>query len=191
VVTYPPRPPAIPGAPAARPVDALRLVWWLERGLLHGARHGRGAGRALSAFSAVLWWPTVPVLLPIQAALIASPRARYYMTPQRDGVLAVIATRHGWRVEGHAAARPGTGEGRALRALVLPALLAAADTHQVPILASTATASLAATYRAEVPGLVDLGRARPRGRHLRREPQMTTHRPAHPLPPQHGHDDPP
>jgi hypothetical protein len=170
VVTYPPRPPAIPGAPAARPVDALRLVWWLERGLLHGARHGRGAGRALSAFAAALWWPTAPVLLPIQAALITSHRTRYYMTPQRDAVLAVIATRRGWKVENHATARPGTGQGRALRALVIPALLVVADNHHVPILATAANDNLAAMYAAELPGLVDVGRGVPRGRRLRRRP---------------------
>ena len=174
MVTYAPRPPAIPGAPAARPVDAVRLVWWLQRGLWHGARHGRGAGRALSALSAILWWPTVPVLLPVQAAVVTSPRARYYMTPQRDAVLAVIATRHGWRVEGHATARPGTGQGRALRALVLRDLLGAADSHHVPIYTTAANGDLAARYGAELPGLVDVGPGNPRGRKMRRDPQHGT-----------------
>ena len=82
----------------------------------------------------------------------------------------MIATRHGWKVENHATARPGTGQGGALRAVVLPHLLAAADSHRVPILATAATTCLAVAYTAEVSGLLDDGRGFPRGRRLRRPP---------------------
>ena len=65
----PPAPPALPGVPGPRPVDVWRLVWWTERGFLHGMRHGTAGGRALSAVLAILWWPALPILLPVQAAL--------------------------------------------------------------------------------------------------------------------------
>lgn len=166
------RPPAIEGAPAPRAVDVARIVWWSQLGYLHGARHGHGAGRALSALLALLWWPfAVPLLLPVQAVLVARRGARYYMSPERDAVLAVAATGTGWHIEDHATARPGTGRGRALRALVLLELYAAADGAGVPIYATAATARLAAGYTAEHPELVDVGRGYPRGRRVRREPQ--------------------
>lgn len=165
------RPPVLDDvAPAPRVVDYARFLWWNERGFLHGARHGRGGGRLLSIVLAVLWWPTLPLTVPIQIVLAARPWARYYMTPQRDAVLVIAASRHGWHVQDHASARPGTGRGRALRAAVIPKLLAAADAEQVPVMASAATAGLAAAYMAEVSGLVDVGRGHPRGRRLRRPP---------------------
>lgn len=165
------RPPVLDDvAPAPRVVDYARFLWWNERGFLHGARHGRGGGRLLSIVLAVLWWPTLPLTVPIQIVLAARPWARYYITPQRDAVLVIAASRHGWHVQDHASARPGTGRGRALRAAVIPKLLAAADAEQVPVMASAATAGLAAGYMAEVSGLVDVGRGHPRGRRLRRPP---------------------
>lgn len=166
------RPPAVQGVPAPRLADVARIVWWSQLGYLHGARHGHGAGRALSALLALLWWPfAVPLLLPAQAALVARRSARYYMSPERDAVLAVAATGKGWHIEDHATARPGTGRGRALRTVVLPELYEAADGARVAVYATAATAALAANYTAEYPQLVDVGRGYPRGRRMRREPQ--------------------
>ncbi|TDE88173.1 hypothetical protein EXU48_23930 [Occultella glacieicola] len=164
------RPPALEGLPSPRARDCVRFVWWAQRGYWHGVRKGRGLGRALSLVLAVLWWPAVPLLLPVQLVLVARPRARYYMSPERDAVLAIVATRHGWHVEDHATTQAGTGRGRALRSLVLPGLVAIADEQQVAILATAATSDLAAAYVAELPGLVDAGRGWPRGRRLRRSP---------------------
>lgn len=167
------RPPAIEGVPAPRVVDVVRMVWWSQLGYRHGARHGRGAGRVLSAWLMLWWWPVaVPLLLPVQAALVRRRGARYYMSPERDAVLAVVATGKGWHVEDHATARPGTGRGRALRALVLPELCQAADAGRVPIYTTAATAALAAGYASEHPELVDVGRGWPRGRRMRREPHQ-------------------
>lgn len=163
-----PRPPVVEGLPAPGPVDVLRMVWWMQRGFLHGIGHA--TGRATSLLLATGWCVALPLLIPVQFALEARPRARYYLSPGRDAVLAVVATRHGWLIEDHASARPGTGAGRALRAVVLPQLLAAADTHQVPILTTAATAGLAARYTTEMPDLIDVGRGTIRGRRLRRDP---------------------
>ena len=87
---------------------------------------------------------------------------------QRDAVLGVVATNKGWHVTDHVTTRTGTGRGRPLRALVLPELRAAADAAGIPIYTTAAHERLAAEYSAELPGLVDVGRARPRGRKLRR-----------------------
>lgn len=150
------------------------MVWWAQCGFSYGVRRGRGFGRrAFSAACWLLWWPTCVLLLPVQAALVARTRARYYMTPERGAVLAVVATRDGWHIEDHSEARPGkgTGQARALRELVLPELGKAADAAQVPITTTAAAPALAALYVREYADLVDVGCGFPRGRRLRREPQ--------------------
>ncbi len=53
----------VPGLPSASSRDALRLVWWAERGFPHGAGRGSMLERAFSAFLAVAGWPCTPVLL--------------------------------------------------------------------------------------------------------------------------------
>lgn len=86
-------------------------------------------------------------------------------------MLAIAASQHGWAVQDHVAERPGTGQGRALRALVLPELIRAADVAGIPIIATAANKTLAKQYAAELPGLVDVGRGIPRGRKMQRQPQ--------------------
>lgn len=170
-----PRPPIVDGVPEPRRGDALRIVWWNQRGYRHGARHGRGAGRAFSTLLAIGWWLMIPLSIPLsiaaQAYLLSRRAARYYLSPAHDAVLAIVATAKGWHVEDHVAAWPGTGRGKALRALVLPELRAAADAAGIPIYTTAANERLAAEYSAELPGLVDVGRGFPRGRKMRREPQ--------------------
>jgi hypothetical protein len=165
------RPPTIAGVPEPRPIDRLRIALWYGRGFLHGALHGQSAGaRALSVTMAGLWVPAVPLLVSMQMAMASRQSARYYMTPERDAVLAIVATRTGWQVEDHSSARPGSGRGRALRDLVLPELMKHADTHGIAVTANAASAALAQRYLTEISGLTDAGPAFPRGRTLRREP---------------------
>lgn len=158
--------PAIEGAPAPRAVDVARIVWWSQLGYLHGPRHRHGAGRALA----------VPLLLPAQAVLVTRRGARYHMSPERDAGFAVVATGKGWCIEDHATARPGTGRGRELQALVLPELYAAADAAGVPIYSTAATARLAAGYTTDHPELVDVGRGDPRGRRCSPHPSPAAQR---------------
>ncbi len=165
------RPPRVPGTSDVRVRDCLRIVWWNERGFVHGARHGRGGGQVYSAALAVMWPPTLPLTIPIEFGLVARPWARYYMSPARDAVLAVVATATGWHIEDHSSARPGTGQGRALREIVTPALLRAADAEGVVIYTTAANATLAEQYIEELPGLADVGPGWPRGRRLRRDPE--------------------
>lgn len=169
-----PRPPLVDGVPEPRSVDALRIVWWSQRGYRHGARHGRGTGRAFSAFLAVMWWLVIPMSIAVQAYLLSRRAARYYLSPAHDAVLAIVATAAGWHVEDHVASWPGTGRGKVLRALVLPELRAAADAAGIPIYTTAATERLAAEYSDELPGLVEVGRGWPRGRKMRRDPQPAT-----------------
>ncbi len=98
------------------------------------------------------------------------PWTRYYLSPERDVVLALFGTRAGWHIGDHIAAGPGTGRGRALRILLLPELLPVADARRVTIHATAASPELAALYMAELPGLVDVGGGMFRGRRLRRPP---------------------
>lgn len=127
-----------------------------------------------SAFLAIMWWPAVPVGAAVQAYLLRRPAARYYISPERDAVLAVVATAEGWHVEDHIAARPGTGRGKALRTLVMPELRDRADADGIAIYTTAANERLARQYEDELPGLVDVGRGNPRGRKMRREPAPST-----------------
>lgn len=165
-----PRPPAVAPLPTPRAVDAVRLVWWLQIGFLHGTTKGSPGGRLLSGFLWAGWWPACPLLAIVQALILGSRRSRYYLSPGRDAVLAVRATGQGWQVQAHQSARPGTGAGQALRAQLMPALVDAADHDGVAIYTTAATERLAVLYAGELPGLVDIGRGWPRGRRLHRAP---------------------
>lgn len=161
-----PRPPRVPGLPTASGRDALQLVWWAERGFLQGARRGSVAGRVFSAFLALAWWPCTPVLLVGEWVALRRQRARYYLSPGRDAVLAVVARRDGWHVQEHLCAAPGTRAGRALRERLVPVLLAVADEYGITVHATAVNRVLAKRYVEQVPGLVDVGRSRLRGRCL-------------------------
>lgn len=167
-----PRPPEVPGLPTATWRDAARLTWWAQVGFLHGARRGSRGARAFSAFLAVCWAPCLPILLTGQTVALRRPTARYYLSPDRDAVLAVVARRSGWHVQEHSSAAPGTGRGRALREVLVPTLLAAADDHGVTVHAAAANRTLAARYADELPGLVDVGHGIIRGRRLQRVPSL-------------------
>ncbi len=166
----PPRPPCAPGAAELRRGDTLRLLWWMELGFVHGASRGPLPGRLFPGVMAIAWWPTVPVLLLGQTAAVRRSSVRYYMSTQRDAVLAVVARDDGWHVGEHLSARPGTGRGRALRAVVAPQLLARADNLGVTIHGTAATRRLAQQYLDELPETVDVGRGQWRGRRLQRTP---------------------
>ena len=169
-----PRPPEVDSLPTPRAGDVVRLVWWLQVGFRHGiaggSSGGSAGGRLLSGVLWLGWWPTFPLLVIVQALLLGSRRSRYYLSPDREAVLAIRATRWGWLVQDHQSRRPGTGAGRALRAQLMPALVDAADRESVAIYTTAANPRLATLYTAELPGLVDVGRGWPRGRRLHRAP---------------------
>lgn len=170
----PPLPPSrIEGTITADLGDVAQLAWLVERGfvLAAGADGNPRLTRAACGLAAAAFWPLLPAALTLQAALTARPGARYYLTPSRDAVLAVAVRHDAWHVYCHVAERSGTGQGRALRALVAPVLCAAADASGTPIEAAALTSQLARLYQSEFPGLVDRGPAFPQGRRLRREPQ--------------------
>lgn len=170
----PPLPPSrIEGTITADLGDVAQLAWLVERGfvLAAGADGNPRLTRAACGLAAAAFWPLLPAALTLQTALTARPGARYYLTPSRDAVLAVAVRHDAWHVYCHVAERSGTGQGRALRALVAPVLCAAADASGTPIEAAALTSQLARLYQSEFPGLVDRGPAFPQGRRLRREPQ--------------------
>lgn len=166
-----PRPPLVAGVVAPGLGDKMRVTWWMLRGWWHGARAGHGAGRVMAGLLVVLWWVEVPLIVPLQLYRMSRGHARYYLSAERDAVLAVVTTRKGWHVQDHLSARPGRGQGKALRARILPELLYSADELAVRIYATAATAKLAARYINDLPGLVDVGRGVLGGRRLCREPR--------------------
>lgn len=165
-----PSPPSIPGIPEARIRDGARIWAWTAGGLLYGMLHGPFLGRLGSSVLAVLWIAAAPLGIVLQSAMIGRPWARYYLIPEKDAVLGIVARADGWEVTDHVASAPGKGRGAALRTRLLPELTARADALQVPVYANAATKGLADRYRVEVPGMDDVGRAWPRGRKLRRKP---------------------
>ena len=169
-----PRPQLVDGLSEPRLSDVPRLLWWGQRGYWHGATHGPITGRVASAFFALMWWPSWPLLFVGQMIVVKRSAARYYLSPERDAVLAIVATRRGWSIEDHMSVRPGEKRGKALRALLLPALRAQADAAGVVIYTTAASEKLAKEYAAELPGLVDVGPGMPRGRMLRRKPGAAT-----------------
>lgn len=174
-------PEHLSGVDTGRLRDSWRPWVWMYRGWVHGALHGQWlSGLMLAApvvgVVAVATAPARPVFVLLLAVILLVPpvdaiaqalsqRSRVYFSPARDAVLVVTTTRRGWLLAGHAAARPGAGQGRALREVAIPQVMAAADASGVVIYLEAGTGGLAATYRAEVPGLVStghswLGRAR-------------------------------
>lgn len=165
------RPPAIPGTVAPRARDAVRLALWNLRGWAYGATRGPVRGRLVSVVLVLTGTPLLPLLVALTAAHNARPAVRAYMDPERCAVLGVTATPTGWRIDNHAAARPGTGTGAALRALVLPTLTSAATAQGVTIHLDAAAPTLASAYARELPELVDVGPAALRGRSLQWTPK--------------------
>ena len=169
VTSAPPR--QVAGTAAARPRDAWRIARWTLRGFALGARRGTPASRAYYGALTLLYWPLLPVVLLVQLLLIRGPGSRrYYMTVEHDAIIAIRVSPGTWHIEDHVTARPGTGRGQTLRALVMPTLLEAADAAGVALEVTAVTTHLAAAYNADIPDLVDIGPARVRGRNLRREP---------------------
>lgn len=165
------RPPAVDGIPTAGVADTARLLWWSQKGFQHGATHGAVGGRLASAICAVMWWPMWPLLWVVQARVIVRRATRYYLSPDGDATLSIVASRGRWVIGDHLSARPGTGRGRALRVVLLPVLGVVADREGVVVEATAASGRLAEVYRADVPGLEVVGRGFPRGVKLRRAPR--------------------
>ena len=115
-----------------------------------------------------MYWTTAPLMLTGLLIETLHPRITYYLTD--NAALSIKTTEKGWTVRTHASARPGTGQGRALRSTVLPELLAFASRHQIGVTLTAATAGLAAAYQEQIPNLRDAGPAWPRGRRLLHTP---------------------
>lgn len=162
-----PRPPEVAGLPTPRSADAPRLAAG-RLPPLHDQGQPREPAAVRGAVGRVV--AGLPLVVVVQAVLLGSRRSRYYLSPARDAVLAIRATRQGWLIQDHQSRRPGTGAGAALRSRLLPALTAAADHQFVAICTTAAIPGLAGVYAAELPGLSDVGRAWPRGRCLHRAP---------------------
>lgn len=161
-------PPVIVGVPQARPRHAFQLVWWTGLGWWHGARKTTSTARAYGLLLALMWWPTWPLLVIVQLRMLTRANVRYYLAPTRDAALAVTARSDGWHFSDHVSAHPGTGQGDALRRLIMPTLMRAADDQGINIHLIAASSGLAERYARDIPGFVDAGPARPRGRRLYR-----------------------
>lgn len=150
-------------------------MWrWTARGFALGGRKastfaGRAVGWLLLAGLSLM----APVLLPLWFFLAyGRPRARYYMSPARDAVLAVSASRRGWTIGEHVCAQPGQGLGRELRKTLLPHLVGVVDEAGITVHAVASDQRVAEQYAAELPGLEVVGRSLIPGRLImRRDPQ--------------------
>lgn len=151
-------------------IDCLRILWWTERGYWHGARKGSTPSRALSLGLAIGWWPAYPLLAIAQLISVYRTGTVYYMSTEKDAVLAISVTRKGWHVGNHSSALPGTGQGKKLRLKLFPYVAQEAQSNNIPIYTTAANKKLAASYKEELPALEDTGPGFPRGRKLSTHP---------------------
>lgn len=153
------RPPKVSTTVEPRLRDVPRIAWWFERGYVHGALHGRGLMRLGHLITAFFVGVLFPLVVLAQWLLLKRSTARYYMTPERDAVFALVA-RHGgtvWVPQDHAAARIGAGLGRRLRQHILSELLPVADRAGIEVRTWAADRRLAQIYAADLPGLTGRG----------------------------------
>lgn len=85
----------------------------------------------------------------VRTALFRGRSLRYYISPDRDAVVAVVVRSGAWRVTEHLSKRPGHGLGRRLREIVGPPLLEAADAEGIRVFALTGSPRLAREYARE------------------------------------------
>lgn len=164
------RPPAVPGCPSITARRVLLLWWWGQRGYRHGTTKGSRLRRAAARALYLGWWAIAPAMLALQFWMTARRSTRYYLDPAGTAVLAITGHRNRWSIGDHASAKPGSKQGRGFRKLLLPTLTAYADAHAITITTNAAVPALATRYAEDLPGLLDVGRALPRGRKMRREP---------------------
>lgn len=132
------------------------------------------AAQAVTAGSIV----SLAVLMAIAAAILLTGIAlsrrrrraatRHYVLDDGTAILSITARQGTWHLAGHGRAAGASGAGERLRALLMPSLVAVADAQDVAIATTAAATKLAATYKAELPGLLDVGPAWPYGRRLYR-----------------------
>ena len=165
------KPPSLPGIPEAHSYgDAWRISCWMLRGFIHGITRGPFGSRVVSSVLTVLHLVLFIPMTVIVWGMILRRSARYYMSPERNAVLAIVAKRGAWHIANHVAAEPGHHQGKALRKRLIGPLTIAADRAGVEIRTVAANQKLAEQYVAEVQGLVDVGPGMPRGRKLQRPP---------------------
>lgn len=100
----------------------------------------------LTVLHLVLFIPTTVIVW----GMILRRSARYYMSPERNAVLAIVAKRGAWHIADHVAAELGHDQGKALRERLIVPLTIAADRAGVEIRTVAANQKLAKQYVAEV-----------------------------------------
>ena len=163
--------------------DGIRLLLWRILGYTYATSHATSATARLYALGFTLLWGgvligvlafpfiTLRLLGAFSPAFLVSaavfyglamlvlavqtrmPRVRTYMSRDRRAALVVKRTARGWKVEEFFTAAPGTGAAAPLWREVVPALVEAADAHQVHVRATAMNADVAKRYAAKVPGL--------------------------------------
>lgn len=164
-------PPSLFGIPEASLKDAWRISCWTGRGLWYGVSREPILKRTLLLPLCLLYWPLMILFVPVRIWSIYRSRSRHYMSVKMDAVIVVASTRKGWRIEDHVSSRPGTGQGRDLRRCLTVSLLPVADAQGITIYGVAASNSLLASYKEDIPGLTETGKAFPRGIHVRRPPR--------------------
>lgn len=179
--------PPVRGVRAATPADSWTIVWWSLRWILHRRPWWFKVAALLSAAILLVspWTSGHPWFLVAAVLVLALVLARQWLMLATGREVAVLycpdgeplsavsikRTRRGWSPTNHVSKRPGSGYGRALRALVVAPVLAQADAERVEIYTTAASKSLADAYAADLPGLVDVGAGFPLGRKMRRDPR--------------------
>lgn len=166
--------PDVPGTRPPRSGDAARLARWFRVGIRYSLRRATTPlGRAYLGLLLTSSGPMWPLIVSQKWIELRRPGRRYYFALDDTAVLALQVRRDGdWVLEDHSSESPGSGQGRALRDILRPHLLAALDAGGRGLHITAADVRLANIYIAEIPGLADQGPAWPRGRCLFRSPSV-------------------
>lgn len=137
----------------ARLRDTVRISRWLVRGWWYAIPRGTWLARIYYSGLATIGTILFGLVITTTGIQVLAPSTRLFLSPDRDAVIGVSATRHGWRIENHAAAHPGHGSARTLRRRVFDAIAWEADAHGTTIYLDVSSPVLERLYAQDLPGL--------------------------------------
>lgn len=143
-----PDPPDVEGLRSPTLADARRIASWtphtsdmeLDHG--HPSRRRRAWLRVCAAARRI----TRPIDVNVWLFLGRLPGHRVYVAPDGDASMTVYVRRNRWLLADHYCANPGHGQGRRLRALLIPALIDTARRRHVAITITTRVPALRDAY---------------------------------------------
>lgn len=143
----------VPGTRLPRGGDVWRMWWWTVHGYVHATQKSRSVRRRMiSLLCALVLLVTAPLWWAWCAWALFGPGAhRAFLAADSTAMLVIRAHGDRWILADHLARRPGTGQGRALRAVLAAPIARCADAQKVTIQVTAAAPQLVEQYRRDDP----------------------------------------